>query len=539
MAQMGVMIAAQNAKAQQIAEAANAPIPPEPTPEQNPEPMLDPQQTGTSSVKTESTLTFTPESEWMKKVVEAYPPGNIYKPKEPASIDNSLSMNEPSVGLPKSKDKHRSPSPHPPKMEFFYGDPTRDTVWSAYLAKFERQANRCAWSEDKKLYRLFDCLSGTALEFANKCSGRDSYDTLVKELTQRFDLKDPPMAARHNLNSIKQNEDESIESFLQRVMTVATDGFELADKTLFQNVATEAFLKGCRHKDAAMVVLNESPKNIQAACQRIKNIVANKKAVYGSRVSFQERQFTLDEEKRVSRLEKSVEALLMRGSTPSPARQYGPRSQDPGYWPGQYNLDTRGRPTTRGNPFQGRTGYSPSPNRSNTYGRPPSPAFNYATPLNGASFNYGGQYPMNRQPFYPPGPTPPPQQFQANQGFVPNHDHYQRFPYPDYGSNRGQPRSPSPRYSQGVNGQRQGYSPNFSYPQGQGFYPNQKPGFNSQGNYKGYSQTNSQNYNGIVNRSKSPSDRSPGPKPPDNASHPAYSAAPDMQQPLNSKGLSK
>ena len=45
---------------------------------------------------------------------------------------------------------------------------------------------------------------------------------------QRFDLKDTPIAARQNLHIIKQTEDESIEAFLQRVMTVATDGYGMA-----------------------------------------------------------------------------------------------------------------------------------------------------------------------------------------------------------------------------------------------------------------------------------------------------------------------
>ena len=93
------------------------------------------------------------------------------------------------------------------------------------MAKFERLAERCERSKAKKLYRLFDCLSGTDLEFANKWAGRDSYDTLIKELGQRFDLKDTPLAARNNLYAMKQYEDETIEAFLQRVMTAATDGF--------------------------------------------------------------------------------------------------------------------------------------------------------------------------------------------------------------------------------------------------------------------------------------------------------------------------
>ena len=64
---------------------------------------------------------------------------------------------------------------------------------------------------------------------------------------------------------------------------MATDGYGMADKLMLQNVATEAFLRGCRHKEAAITVFNEGPTNIQRACQRIKTQIANKRAVYGSR----------------------------------------------------------------------------------------------------------------------------------------------------------------------------------------------------------------------------------------------------------------
>ena len=177
-----------------------------------------------------------------------------------------------------------------------------------------------------------------------------------------------------------------------------------------------------------MTILNEGPTTIQAACQRIKTLVANKKAVYGSsRVRFQEKQFTLEEEKRVSRLEKSVEILMMmRGSTPSPSRQYAPRSQDPGYWSGQYNVDNRGRTATRGGGAirfkagpgtdhlpMNNYGRPQSPNVSNYTNPPPVPRSSYYTnppPVPGSAYyvnqppvtgSYGGQ-PNIRPPFYPP-----------------------------------------------------------------------------------------------------------------------------------------
>ena len=80
-------------------------------------------------------------------------------------------------------------------MKLFHGDPSRDSPWSAFQAKFERQANHSEWSDEKKSGRLYDCLSGTALEFSNKYAGKDQFEDLKKDLGQRFDLKDTPVAA--------------------------------------------------------------------------------------------------------------------------------------------------------------------------------------------------------------------------------------------------------------------------------------------------------------------------------------------------------
>ena len=71
--------------------------------------------------------------------------------------------------------------------------------------------------------------------------------------------------------------------------------------------------KSCRYKEAAEIVLNKGLSNVKGACQKMKTSDANKRAVYGSRGTFQERQFTSEEERRVASLERSVEALMMRG----------------------------------------------------------------------------------------------------------------------------------------------------------------------------------------------------------------------------------
>ena len=132
----------------------------------------------------------------------------------------------------------------------------------------------------------------------------------------RFDLKEEPVAARQQLHLAKQGDNETLEAYLQRILAIAMDGYKDASAVLLQQMATEAFLRGCRHKDAATLVMNEAPQTIHVACKRIKTMLANKKAI-GGKVSFSERIFTVQEETRVSNIEKKVNDLLKTVHRPS------------------------------------------------------------------------------------------------------------------------------------------------------------------------------------------------------------------------------
>ena len=87
---------------------------------------------------------------------------------------------------------------------------------------------------------------------------------------------------------MKPNEDEGLEEYLQRVLTSTMDGFNTADNNTVQQLATEAFLRGCKHKEASYV-FNLSPRTIQKTCQKVKTVLANRKAIFWSKVSFQEK----------------------------------------------------------------------------------------------------------------------------------------------------------------------------------------------------------------------------------------------------------
>lgn len=147
-----------------------------------------------------------------------------------------------------------------------------------------------------------DYLWGTSLKYAYRCEGAESYRKLKKELGLRFKLKATPVASRQKLHLMKGGRGRALEG-----VTPAMDGFTSADSTTVQTFATEVFLLGCKQKESAARVFNESPKTIQSSCQKVKT--ENRKTIFGGKVTFEEKVFTVEEERRVSDRERKLDTL--------------------------------------------------------------------------------------------------------------------------------------------------------------------------------------------------------------------------------------
>ena len=117
------------------------------------------------------------------------------------SSDSDDSSSERDTRHKKHK-RTRSRSPQPPKMSVFSGE--GKSTWESFIFQFERIAKRRKWKTLKKVDRLFDCLSDTALEYANKLSCKDDYKKLKKEMKHRFSFKEAPTSARRQLQFVKQ-----------------------------------------------------------------------------------------------------------------------------------------------------------------------------------------------------------------------------------------------------------------------------------------------------------------------------------------------
>lgn len=197
-----------------------------------------------------------------------------------SSSDSSLDR-EYSRWQENSGARDRSRSPQLPKMQVFTG--RGFLTWEAFIYQFERTAGRRQWENRKKVCRLLDCLADVALEYARKVNIDDDYKALRKALKQRFSKKDEPVSARRQLQYVRQQDSETLEEFAERVHFIAMDGYDKCDNSVIDQIGTEAFLRGCKDKEAARHVIERNPESINKALKIMKTSIANQKAIYGSR----------------------------------------------------------------------------------------------------------------------------------------------------------------------------------------------------------------------------------------------------------------
>ena len=171
--------------------------------------------------------------------------------------------------------RRRSKSPPRPKMPTFSGE---ENDWESFIYQFDRIAARQGWDTAKKGSRLIDCLSGCALDYVVKHQ-LSGYCELVRCLERRFNVKDPPSAARRQVSLASQTEDESIEEFSQRIYSLTVDAYPKARRSTVDDIAVEAFLKGCRDKPSAEVTLDKEPRSVEEALRLMNTASANRQAL--------------------------------------------------------------------------------------------------------------------------------------------------------------------------------------------------------------------------------------------------------------------
>ena len=190
-----------------------------------------------------------------------------------------------------SSDRERRRSPPMAKMPIFNGED-----WVSFFFQFKRTAQSYSWDDQKKLDKLLSSLRGKAVKYIRNRPDTilASYDSLSKDLTKRFDKKEPQGSVRTALTFLKQKTDEDLEDFADQVQDLVLDAYNKVPDSPRENIAVDAFLKGCRDIDLARQVVYDNPSTLAKAVEKMK-MAGHAKKITPSK-TFSSRQMSLDEE---------------------------------------------------------------------------------------------------------------------------------------------------------------------------------------------------------------------------------------------------
>jgi hypothetical protein len=168
-------------------------------------------------------------------------------------------------------------------MATFAGKVEAGADWASFFMQFERVALRYGWNPEESCDRLFECLRGRALQFVSGLPAwaRADYHTLVQRLQTRFGYRDPPTTVRRKLQDLQQVEKETLEEYAERAQKLATDGFLGVPMEMVDTIAVDAFLKGCRDKNAALAAMNSKPTTLEEATQLVNALIHNYRVMRG------------------------------------------------------------------------------------------------------------------------------------------------------------------------------------------------------------------------------------------------------------------
>lgn len=156
--------------------------------------------------------------------------------------------------------------------------------WSAFYAKFARWAEMNRWSLDQCRDQLCFSLSGKASEYFALLSQRDhtiSFHEIIRKMERRFGREGLPQTAQAEFGNLKQNQGESLETWADRVLTLATRAFTELPEFYMNQQAVSKFCQGALDKEAANYASNDRPATIDQAIDRMRLYQHNHLMIYG------------------------------------------------------------------------------------------------------------------------------------------------------------------------------------------------------------------------------------------------------------------
>ena len=116
--------------------------------------------------------------------------------------------------------------------------------WKAWFMQFYDIADRRRWNYTTKLGKMKELLKDDALAYFSRLplNVRESYRLLCAKMNLRFGQKDTPRTAQTQLFVIKQKDEEELEEWAERCMSVSMDGWQDHLEVVAQEQAVNAFL---------------------------------------------------------------------------------------------------------------------------------------------------------------------------------------------------------------------------------------------------------------------------------------------------------
>ncbi|KAH3737269.1 uncharacterized protein LOC127849771 [Dreissena polymorpha] len=108
-----------------------------------------------------------------------------------------------------------------------------------------------------------------------------NYSEVVDKLERRFGYRDLPETARVTFSSARQGDDESVDDWADRVLTLAGKAYRDLPKAYMLQESILRFCMGARDKEAGELVINQRPASIEQAFDKLKWAVHTHGLMYG------------------------------------------------------------------------------------------------------------------------------------------------------------------------------------------------------------------------------------------------------------------
>lgn len=186
-----------------------------------------------------------------------------------------------------------------PKMQTFHGEAGK---WRSFYFQFKETARIHHWKESVRLEKLMVCMRDKAIDFIQRRSSRTrhSYEALVSALKKRYGQREPSTACRRQLSYVKQEEEEDLDEFAERVQQLVQDGYPRVDASNTESLAVDAFLRGCKDKLAAILTMSSKPHSVRKAVRKMKNCIQDQKSIGRSALTLRQVSFQQDSPSRSS-----------------------------------------------------------------------------------------------------------------------------------------------------------------------------------------------------------------------------------------------